>query len=352
MQNPGMLIATRIVMVAVAALTLGADCGNSPPARPVRLTTGSWPPYMDPELPDGGPVTEIVRETMVRLGYQPLITFESTTDWQPVRESVVRPGVLAGFGFTDFAFKEAKDDESYENVVVSKDIVSFEYVLWCQQSREAELQRRYREKKLAGAKICNPGSYALWPGIKQAGAEFVKCDEGPNGAFRTLKTGGADFVVDALRVAEERFRRPESEFPVGDFVVFTLDGEAVESFETSLHLATTSDREAFLEDFDQQLERVKTTPLMKRAKKMIDGTRTPVEILPEPGHGQTTAWYDPSAHGAPAFLPAGSRAVVIEWPARFDDGNGLLDVYKLKLLNGPREGRVVFVEARYVRMLP
>ena len=60
--------ARRMCAVVGAALTLVWAGGAA--ARTVELATLTWPPFYGPDLPEGGPVTELVRAALNSQGHR------------------------------------------------------------------------------------------------------------------------------------------------------------------------------------------------------------------------------------------------------------------------------------------
>ena len=93
---------------------------NARPARPVKLASSEWEPFIGPNLQNDGPVAEIVTEAMQRMGYQPEISYAS---WELIQEQASRAEVLG-------AFPLILSNERQENYYASDSILEFEYVLF------------------------------------------------------------------------------------------------------------------------------------------------------------------------------------------------------------------------------
>jgi hypothetical protein len=349
-----------VVPAAVLALILvGGGC-NRQESRPVEIASGPWKPFVHPDLPGGGPLASIVREALLRCGIKCVITFENGPHWDQVRNAVRDRKVVAGFPFSGFAFKNSQE------IILSKvPLAPFEYVMWSARSpddRLARLVRLVENKGYEQLTVGVPGRYLLWEELKDK-TKTLPCKDTLE-ALQKLEGGEVDLVVEARRVGHAVIGDPENNLNAADFLIFNdhlreKTGRArdpVLGKETSLHLGTSVHHRRFLERFDERLKALlNEASWEKRAN--LRGKRSRVEVLPGPeGYAPARrAGSNRRASRQRIHLPAGSLGVVVEWPPSFRAELETVakdeDVFRLKLLNGPRRGQVVEVHPRFVRIV-
>ena len=347
----GLLVALLSV-VSMAYVVMRIWPESARPARPIKLSTGAWEPFIGPDLAGHGPIARVVTETIRLMGWEPELSFSS---WALVLERMDRGEVSGGFPFIPTSSRAAE----YQ---FSAAICDFQYVLFYNESKvpgqgrggpgsienlNTEHLERYKFGKVEG--------YEVWKELAEATARLEFEEYGTSvEAFRALARGEIDFLPESrvhgfavLRALDV----PGAERNIA--YLGAKDGEVFGNTET-LHLLMRNPPPGFLEAFDETLRGVKKTARYKLALEEIEAIETKtarssiVRLQPVPGQDFVRV----SDTGDGGFIvPAGTRAAVLEWPAAFAPGAGEPDSSPrcvVELLNGPQRGRVVRVDARAV----
>jgi polar amino acid transport system substrate-binding protein len=339
-----------ILIIALGYLVLSAvPSGNPRPATPIRLVSGDWKPFISPDLPDNGPLAQIVTETFQRMGYEPEITFVS---WDLALEQTSRVEVLGAFPF--ISSTERRMDYAF-----SESILDFEYVLFYYapnvpdpaslQSIEDFHAGDYQFGKVVG--------YDVWPALADAGFSFR---EYPTSlaAFQALADGEIDFLPEGRLVGEVILNGPDIAVDAASFAYLDPTGNELLGARESLYLLLPESESAnrLLSRFNEELELVKQSTVYAEAQAAITcaGSCSSIVELHPVGAENLIRLVD--AHGQAYFAPLGTRALVMQWPDAFSSGaasdaEGQFTV-TVKVLNGPLQGRVMQVDARAVRLVP
>ncbi len=322
------------------------------PARPLKLATGTWDPFVGPHLEDGGPVAQIVTETIRRMGYEPELHFSS---WDVAQHQVRR-----GDAFGSFPFIRTGDRDSlYE---VSDSILTFDYVLFYnrdQLNRETIFREGLRPYRLGIVR-----GYELWPALTPALSHFAGVDtfETSADAFRDLARGnGIDLLPEGDIAGRVLLDQPELRVDSEAFDYLDAADSSIFGAVEGLHLLLQKDRtgDRFLEAFNRSLTQVKKTSVYRRALSQIRAARAPDVVELRPLSGRRYPLVTSTRRDSASFsVPLGTRALVIEWPAELSSMTGPASVdpsaslCTVKLINGPHRGRVVRVDAQAVSLIP
>ncbi len=350
----------RLLMVFSIAFLLGAGylvfrttapSNSLRPAKPVKLATGVWEPYVGPGLKGNGPVCRIVSETVQRMGYEPQFSFSS---WDLILAQADMAEVLGVFPFISTRARA----ERYE---ISDPILAFEYVLFFDRSRienpdgirtASDIRKGdYRFGRIAG--------YEVWPELDAlvSGLEVVEYDTSA-GAFRALANGDIDFLPEGRIAGLAIVRGAAVSTDAERFGFLDVSRNPVFGATEGLCLLMSKSPESreFLKAFNAKLAKVKQTLFYREALAEINrgSSQSLVELRTSPDGGYVKVSLSGGAM-RDAYVPAGTRAAVIEWPEAFI-GRGQIPparpvLCRVKLLNGPLQGRVVRVDARAVALI-
>ncbi|AVT40257.1 hypothetical protein C6W10_31680 [Plantactinospora sp. BB1] len=331
-----------LLVVAGAGAYVVAGLRPSPtsPARPVLVSSGAWAPFVGPELPEGGPVAELVVEVLNRSGYRPEIRY---TSWS-LAEEQVRSGATVGmFPLVGSASRRA-------DLLLSDPLVDFEYVLF--YNRRAGQPKVSSAAELGALRVGGITGYDYWDELESAVGDFVEFPSTLEG-FRALDAGRIDLLAEGLLPGRAALTDPAFAGDVGDFGHLQGDDPLVHSVEGLYFMMVDSAEAAtVMREFNRVLAELRGSeeyaeivadlnPSAQREVTLdpVGGTGL-VELLDERGNLVLLA-------------PQGTRARVLDWPAEFvaragpSPGPILVEV---KLTNGPAQGRVLHVDARALRL--
>ena len=332
-----------VVGVGYLALRIAPD-NTSQPARPIKIATGTWEPFVGPNLEGGGPLGRIVAETMQRMGYEPQLSFSS---WDLTLNQARRAEVFGAFPF----IRSAERDALY---AFSDSILTFEYVLFFHKAHIPHPDSIRSAADLADYRVGIVKGYDVWPALAAAVAEFDTLETSV-AAFRALARGEIDFLPEGRLPGLALLEGPEVRADANAFGFLDATHHSAFGATEGLHLLMPKSREArnFLSAFNTALAEVKKTALYRAAEAQLRGTAPSMEVVelrPVTGEAYPTVVADGSA-GASFAVPLGTRAVVLAWPPDFTpQGDAPPGRCKVKLLNGPQRGRVVLVDVRAVTL--
>jgi ABC-type amino acid transport substrate-binding protein len=308
--------------------------------RPVLVASGSWAPFVGPDLPDGGPLVELVTEVLRSQGYSPEVGY---TSWS-LAERRARGGDAIG------VFPLVGSAGRGEDLLRSDPLLDFEYVLFYDRSRPVPAVTAPAD--LGALRVGRIAGYDYWPELERAVPEFV---EFPNSldAFRALAAGEIDLLPEGLLSGNAVLADSALASDAQGFG--HLDGPAPLVRSTQglyFMMPRTPEAPALLRDFNTGLADFRTTDAYEAiVAGLTDGTAAErVSLVPAGTDGLVELL---EADGTPALLtPRGTRARVLEWPPAFVTGAPAEPdpdepvLVRVKITNGPAVGRVFSVDAR------
>lgn len=325
-----------VVVVSVTVVAFGLRSTPTSPSRPVLVTSGSWAPFVGPELPDGGPIGKLVVDVLNRSGYTPDVRY---TSWSLAEEQVTS-------GASNGVFPLVGSESRRAGLLLSDPLIDFEYVLFYDR-REGE-PKISTAADLSALRVGGIAGYDYWAELEAAVSSFVPFDTALEG-FQALAAGDIDVLAEGLLPGQAVLTGPAFAGDVGDFGYLQGDNPLIRSVE-GLHfmMADTAEAAVVMRKFNQALAQLRQTD---EYKEIVDGLRTTasqqVTLVPIGGTGLVELLDD---SGKLALLaPGGTRAQVLNWPAEFvgaattPPGRILVEV---KISNGPAQGRVFHVDAR------
>jgi ABC-type amino acid transport substrate-binding protein len=339
------VLAPAAVLVAALVLAAGLVVGQlrEPRAstpRPVLVASGSWAPFVGPDLPDGGPLVELVTEVLRSRGYSPEVGY---TSWSQAERRARAGDAIGVFPLVGSAGRG-------EDLLRSDPLLDFEYVLFYDRSRPEPLVTGPAD--LATLRVGRIAGYDYWPELESAVPAFVEYPSSLD-AFRALARGEIDLLPEGLLSGNAVLADPALASDAQGFGY--LDGpEPLVRSTQGLYfmMPRTREADALLRDFDAGLADFRTTDAYAAiVGELTSGTSAdPVSLVPAGSDGLVELR---DADGTPVLLtPRGTRARVLEWPAAFLTGSsGRPDpekpvLVRVKLTNGPAVGRVFSVDAR------
>lgn len=329
-----MLCVVLVVAVATVVIQLA---GDRPAAdRPIRVASGSWAPYVDPELPGGGPVAQLVTEALNRAGYAPEVDH---TSWHLAEDRVAS-------GTSTAVFPMVASKERREEFLLSDPLLEFRYVLFHDTRRP--LPPVTRPEDLAELEVGGIAGYDYWDELHAAVGELELFDSSLEG-FRALAAGEVDVLAEGLLPGRAVLADPDFAADADDFDALPGDDPWLSSTE-GLHLMVprTPAARQLLSAFDDALASLRDTDSHAQLLAGLETDGAEVVGL-EPVGGASLVQLR-EHDGTPSFLALrGTRAEVLAWPdALSSDGAANRPgkvLVQVKLTNGPGQGRVVWVEA-------
>lgn len=342
---PGIVVA---VVVALAVFVVGR-LSSSPTQlpRPVVVASGAWAPFVGPELDDGGPLARIVTEALQRGGFNPQVTFSS---WSLALERTRRGQVLGTFPFID-------SQERREAFLLSEPLFEFQYVLFYSRETFPEPPTIQSDEDLRSLRVGITSGYDVWAELDRAVGDFVEyatADE----AFAALASGEIDVLPEGLLPGRALI---EASTTLGDARSFGVVEQGTNPLlgateELFFMMPRTAEAADLMPRFDSALAEVRATELYADAVAALGGTggRDIVELVPAEQDQLVELVDDPGRPGERLVAPRGTTALVMEWPDSFVVGAARAPAQpvhvRVKILDGPARGRVLYVDARDLRL--
>lgn len=335
----GQALVMSVVLVTAAAVVVAA-LRSSPaaPPRPVLVASGSWAPFVGPGLADGGPVAKILTETLRRSGYAPEISY---TTW-PLAEKRVTSGASVG------VFPLVGSATRREKFLLSDRLVDFEYGLF--YHRRAGEPRITSAEDLAKLRVGSVAGYDYWQELESAVGDFVEFKSTLDG-LRALASGDIDVLAEGLLSGEAALAAPSFEGDAADYAYIRGENSLVHSVEgLYFMMADTPEATEVMRRFNAELTKFKQSEDYQRLVAALTPSGS-AEVTLEPV-GATGLVELLDASGTVVLLaPRGTRAKVLAWPQEFAGAGATPPgrvLVKVKITNGPAQGRVLHVDARAV----
>lgn len=319
---------TAIAGLVIAGLVIAFTViRTDPPDRsiPVVVSTSEWIPYISPELPNDGPVAELLSEVFGRAGYTPEFIF---TTW-PLAERDTRNGASIGMAPV-IVSPQRKDFALY-----SDPLLDFQYTLF---GKKGTLLGELPDRTgLEGLRIARIAGYQYWPELDESGADFKDYPSSLS-AFEALKAGEVDLVAEGSIAGNAVLKGASFD---GDASAFaTVDSPTPLTTSTQgLHLLirNTPEGERLQKEFNAALKDFSSTEDYQRIvsslqEDVMRGTLT------ASGGGAVEVF---GQEGSPAgFTPSNTAVMVLDWPG---GSLGRETLIRVKVMNGPLAGRVLSV---------
>lgn len=328
--------------VAVALVLSTVSTTPVQPAKPVIVLSGSWAPYVDPDLPGGGPVNILLGDVLERIGYAPTTSF---TSWSRAEEKVRQQEALGAFPFVG----SARRQDTFE---VSAPIMDFQYVMFAGRTaagadiRDAADLRAYKIGFIKG--------YDYWPELHRAVDEFTEFDTSLE-AFEALAAGTIDLLPEGLAPGRAVLRSPGFLGDAGAITQLDAKGNDLLASTQSLHfiMPRRKGSAALMARFDAALSRLQGQDEFRSIVASLDGEQVDDAVLRPARPGQLIDLVDPSSDTT-LVTPSGTSVRVTAWPDEYSvgfTGKAPDDLrVEVKLLTGPLQGRVLLARAVDVQL--
>lgn len=333
------LLLVSVMVLAAAAIIVGLRPGAAS-THPLRLTSGSWAPYVGPDLADDGPVAKLVVEALRRAGYSPEVDF---TSWS-VAEQQVDDGTSNG------VFPLVGSQQRRSRLRLSDKITDFQYVLF--YKRGAHERRITSAADLSGQRVGRIAGYDYWTELDSAVTTWVDCRTALE-CFEYLAAGKVDLVAEGLLagdavLADPAFSGDQAEFDhVRDNNPWARSTEGL-----YLMMGNASGSAEVIRAFNRELAKMHDSGEQDRILAEVQGAALEQVGLAPTGDSGLVELMDPRGRVV-LLAPQGTRAQVMQWPAEFGGVGVSLRrriLVQVKIVNGPARGRVLYVDARALRL--
>lgn len=328
---PSATIGTGILALALVFSTLNA--APPQPAKPVIVLSGSWAPYVDRDLPGGGPINILLADALEGIGYTPRTVF---TGWAQAEQKIRRHEALGAFPFVG----SIRRQDVFE---VSDPIMDFEYVMFAGPGatdaniRNASDLRRFKVGSIKG--------YDYWPEINRAVERFTEFDTSMQ-AFEALAAGTIDLLPEGLAPGRAVLSNPDFSGDAGQIGQMKAKGNPLLGSTESLHfiMPRTEGSPALMARFNDSLAELKERDEFRSVVGSLESASPDLAVLRPAGSKGPVDIVDPATQKS--FLtPSGTSVRVEQWPDPFRVGfSGELPRnlrVPVKILNGPLVGRVL-----------
>lgn len=335
-----MLLLLAVIVPAAVAIIVGPRPGAS--THPLQLTSGSWAPYVGSDMADNGPVADLVVEALRRAGYSPEVEF---TSWSVAEQQV-------GDGTSNGVFPLVGSQQRRAHLQLSDKIMDFQYVLF--YKRGSHERRITSAADLSGQTVGRIAGYDYWNELESAVTAWVDCHTAME-CFEYLAAGKVDLVAEGLLAGGAVLADPAFSGDQTDFDHVRDDNPWAKSTEgLYLMMGDASGAAEVIRAFNRELAEMRDSGEQDRILAAVRGS-APEEVGLMPiGESGLVELMD--ARGRVALLaPRGTRAQVMQWPAEFG-GVGSPPprriLIQVKIVNGPTQGRVMYVDARALHLEP
>ena len=335
---PPLLLA---LVISVVLVLIGSRFASTPasPAQPILVASGDWEPFVGPDLPGGGPVSQVVTEVLQRQGYAPQVSY---TTWSLALQRTEKQSVVATFPFVGSASRRS-------DYLLSDPLLAFDYRLFVRRGDDVAAAIS-TAADLQSLRVAHIAGYEYWAELVDAVPSFVEYAS-KEAAFEALAAGDVDVVPEGSLSGEAVLSAPGFGGDVGDVVQLEAGDNPLLGSTEALHvmLAPTDENRRILEGFNAALAEVKQTELYDGLVAGLEGGSGGDELTLQPvTEGQLIALSD--AEGRTYVATTGTRVRVLSWPPALVDGvasppRGRIDV-QVKVLSGPLLGRVLSVDVR------
>lgn len=331
------MIGTIVIIVCILLMSMLAvkQLRVAPPKQktPITIATAEWAPYISPNLEENGPLAQIITDTFLQMGYEPVFEF---SNWN-VAESDVKNGSALAMG--------PVIDVDYRNDfgVYSDELMSFKYVLFGKQ--ESTLKDLETASSLSGVTVATIDGYKYWDALENSGAHFESYSTSAQ-AFSALAEGEVDLVAEGLLAGNEILQDAEFPYNAADYGVLNNENP-FGSNSRALHMFVKDSPESvnIIKEFNDTLEHYKATPEFRSNIDKIEYPKTNV-ILDSPNNSAISLIPDNNPK-KPIPVPRKTRAIILEWPNSEKQDN----TAQVKLLNGPSAGIVGRIPIENVELI-
>lgn len=289
----------------------------------MQISSSEWLPYISPDLPDNGPVAELLTEVFGRAGYTPEFNFST---W-PLAERDVSSGSTVGMAPVIVS-------DSRESFALYTDpLLDFRYTLF---GRKGPLLDSLAERTdLKGVRVARIEGYQYWTALDRSGATFRDYPSSL-AAFTAVQQGEADVVAEGSTAGAAVLEGASFADDATRYAEVS-PGSDLTSSTQGLHLLIkdTAEGRRLQREFNNALADFRGTEDYQRLLATLDDSTERVVLTSSDGGAVEV--FD-QADRSIGYTPAGTSASVPAWPDGSSQSDTLVNV---KILDGPFRGRML-----------
>lgn len=342
------VIVILLVLLAIGVVLSVFSAAVRPPEQ-VVVATGEWPPFIGSNLPDYGPLAELLREVLSREGYRPSFEFGS---WSEAQDRAASGKVFGTLPFIKTAERELRF--SFSEPLVSAEYVLF-YKLPAFRQDGGDMERIADPEELSSYKVGLMEGYQLWgdlPNLVDVAETYDDLYE----AFEALDRGEIDLLGESRVVGERILLTPGFRWDPEHFDHIDEAGSWLRGTKQEFHLLMKRSEK------NEELLQDSINPALREVERtgVYEAIMTPLQLDPvAPERISLLSAPTPAknpVNGRWYLLPRGTSAAVLAWPDAFRQGQSSLEGSneplwcRIKVLNGPQRGRVLMVEADQIEL--
>jgi polar amino acid transport system substrate-binding protein len=342
-QIVGLILGCSLILLVVVALSL-TRAGQLEPLEPILLATGEWSPYSGEGLASHGVSAAVVSAVLQQMGYQPEFRF---MPWARAEQSALENDANRGVRAT---FPYAFTPERAASFYYSKPIFSIELSVFYNARRNPAGSTVTTDRDLTEFSVVPISGYRYPEAVEKALGDMAPADSTLTAFRRLLESEQPLVVVEATRVAEDVLSGP-----------LALEADAIHAaplhFDSPIHLIASRrnpNNSSLIREFDDALDVVKRDSGLDQIQSQVLGAideQRMVRLQPLQPLTSLEALLEPGGRMR-VLLPQGSRAVVERWSSNYlapkPAGPADAELVRVRLLNGPHQGRSVYVDERAI----
>lgn len=345
----GFALAAPLIILVIYLLLFGTSAQKDV-LSPVNVVTGEWPPFSGEKLPEKGAITEIVTLAFRNSGYEPNYDFKSWLLGEKIAaDNKTSLGAQATYPYI-------KSDDRSKVFYYSAPVADIEWSFFCNrdlcepeiESIEELISKGYRVLRIAGYEYPEIYPNMLWPVDEPAAMDSVEALQ------KLTQLGGKFLVFEATKVGNEI---------LADSLVRYRKQITVIELKISRRMYLIASKsnphnKKLINDFNEGLARIPNPKQVvnsatERALKFMRAKRA---VTLSPSNRETLIAARLKRNSLTKIaIPAGSQAVIIEWPEAFINPQDILPgpenlIFEVELLNGPFKGESVFIDRTSIRL--
>ncbi|MEM7621036.1 MAG: hypothetical protein AAF228_11350 [Pseudomonadota bacterium] len=357
---PQIYLTFIVALCFIVFYKTNAHSQNLPPLLdPVTLITGEWSPYVTEFDPHHGHVSKLVTQTLRGMNKKPnYVFFPFFAGYEKAKTAE------AYATFPYFHTKERATDFYY-----SDPLAQINYVVFIRSddaSKFSAIKSVKDLKNFSTAKVAGYAYGALDPYIKSVGEDVPSEIQ----AFQMLLQNKVDYIaasdVVGQKLIERYFFKEQHRFQIVKVNEASppkaeKTGSTHLSWPIDIHvlfpksrLSARADRDAF----NQSLKKVLATGYRQVLQELYtkDVKSKYVVRLSDPASFALVTAKEDKSDTETLVIPRGSKALVVEWSKNFYSKENStvhkqMNAYtQVKLLNGPLQGRVVWVQNMFIEL--
>ncbi|MCW3807911.1 hypothetical protein [Plebeiibacterium marinum] len=324
------------------------------PLKPIHVATGNWQPFIGEDLPQNGPVAQMIASILIELDYLPIFKYY---DWGFVHTHLEA-------GYPSFAFPYIKSEDS-TTFKYSKPIVHIEYVLYYYNKTGHKVYHYKTVQDLVNSNkhIGRIRGYTKFPGIDEDSV-YVEVPNTIDG-FKMLVDGDIDFLIEARPVGKLTVMSSEIPADASDFCYLgqsdkpNTPDDSIFVKDLPFHIKFSPKvSDEFVDNINMAISTCSKTEYYKSLTEKL--RKTQQEFLKAylfSANHDLIYGYTTSDIKQPAYiLPLSTEVVVTQWSKIFKEAfnspkrsvSGFRS--QVKIMNGPLKGKTMWVANEQIEL--